>query len=118
MRTIVWLRPNHPQELTFATERPLSPTFVCSTPGSSPLGSSAKWAAVDPQETWALSPEFERWSLPSLRARLIKNGAKIACHGDPIRHQNFGVLLFLASLRCYLEISVKGSLARMTMIYS
>jgi hypothetical protein len=49
VRTIVWLRPNHPQELTFATERPLSPIFVCSIPGSSPLGNCAKWAAVDPQ---------------------------------------------------------------------
>jgi hypothetical protein len=58
--------------------------------------------------TWALSPEFERWSLPSPRARLIKNGAKIVCPGDLIRHQNFKVLLFLASLRCYLDISVKG----------
>ena len=37
--------------------------------------------SLDPQETLSLPKEIEHWSLPTLRQKLVKIGAKVVRHG-------------------------------------
>ena len=61
--------------------------YVGFTPENGPNSDNAATAAPDPKEKWAIPEEAERWSMTTLREKLVKIGAKVVRHGRYITFQ-------------------------------